>query len=68
MNVFIKKCLGLEVITADIGYGVDFLIAEEPSQGIPNSALPKNKRKNHSLKKIIFTTHNKYFSYAMLTF
>jgi hypothetical protein len=60
--------LGLGIVSAGIAYGMDFLMAEESSQGIPNSGLPKDKKINHLLKKIIFTTSNKYFSYAMFAF
>ena len=51
MNVFIKNCLSLEIVSAGIAYGVDFLMAEESPQGIPNSVLSKDKKINHSLKK-----------------
>jgi hypothetical protein len=60
--------LSLGIVSAGIAYGVDFLMAEEPPQGIPNSVLSKDKKDKSFAKKIIFTTSNKYFSYAMLAF
>jgi hypothetical protein len=43
--------LRLGIVSAGITYGVDFLMAEEPPKGIPNSVLSKDKKINHSLKK-----------------
>ncbi|HEX7483159.1 MAG TPA: hypothetical protein VF350_06810 [Candidatus Bathyarchaeia archaeon] len=44
VNVFIKKCLGLGIVSAGIAYGVDFLMAKESSQGIPIAFYRKIKR------------------------
>ena len=43
MNVFLKM-LCLEIVRVGVAYGVDFLMAEESSQGIPNCVLPKDKK------------------------
>ena len=68
MNVFIKKCLGLGIVSAGIAYGVDFLMAEESSQGIPNSGLPKDKKINHLPKKSFLQQATSIFHMLCLHF
>ncbi len=59
--MFYKKCLCLGIVSAGVAYGVDFLMAEESSQDIPNSGLPKDKKINHSLKNHFYNKQGVFF-------